>query len=189
MTLALIIYACVVTFGFVGVVHPRTRKLFLTAPKEEKVQLLLAGEGSALAEWKGIFRDTVISVDGGLTPEMEAFLVSDVEAKARERATAERLLVEARAQAKAELDELLDGEEDGDDERSLLVDGAVECNQFCDDYNLSTTAQEKLNVARRWSKKYKFNARIRTVLLKNSPGSTWRDAYREIFDEQDEDEG
>ncbi len=140
MTIALLIYAVVMTVGFAGIVYPRTRKLFLTAPPKE-TKLLAASAGSPLAEWKTIFRDTVVAVDGGLTPEMEAFLVSDEVAKVREAELAKRLLVEAREQAKQELDELLDGE---DVDGRKLLDGAA-YKEFCADFNASSTEQEKLN--------------------------------------------
>jgi len=184
VTLALLIYAAIMTVGFAGIAYPRTRRLFLAAPQEAQPKLLPAGEGSKLAEWKTIFRDTVVAVDGGLTPEMEAFLVSDEVAKVRETALAQHLLTEAREQAKHELDELLDGEEGSRE----LLDGTA-YKEFCVDFNASTTAQEKLNVARRWNEKgYRFADELREQLLKNNaPGPSWRDAYREIFDEQDED--
>ena len=185
MTIALLIYAVVMTVGFAGIAYPRTRRLFLTAPPKEEPKLLAASAGSPLAEWKTIFRDTVVAVDGGLTPEMEAFLVSDEVAKVRETALAKHLLDEARGQAKKELDELLDGEDEGGRE---LLDGAA-YKEFCVDFNASTTGQEKLNVARRWHEKdYRFSDALREHLLTNSaPGPSWRDAYREMFDEQDED--
>jgi len=178
---ALAIYAFVMTLGFLGITYPRTRKLFLTAPKDDKPKLLPAGEGAKLSEWKTVFRDTVVAVDGGLTPEMEAFLASDEAAKVREQALATRLLDEAREQAKKELDALLSGK------RRLLQGEAHRA--FAEDFNVSTTMQERLDVARRWHDKgYKFDDEVRQALLRNSsPGPKWRDEYRKMFDEQDSD--
>jgi hypothetical protein len=185
VTIALLIYAVVMTVGFAGIAYPRTRRLFLTAPPKEEPKLLAASAGSPLAEWKTIFRDTVVAVDGGLTPEMEAFLVSDEVAKVRETALAKHLLDEARERAKKELDELLDG----DDARKRLDGSAYK--EFAADFNSSASVQEKLNVARRWHEKgYRFADDLREHLLQHSsPNESWRNAYRKMFDEQDEDDG
>jgi len=60
VTVALLIYAAIMTVGFAGIAYPRTRRLFLTAPPKEEPKLLAASAGSPLAEWKTIFRDTAV---------------------------------------------------------------------------------------------------------------------------------
>lgn len=146
--------ACLlVSLGLVGgVAHPRTRRLLIA--KEPQKQL--PGETQALREWKQVFRDTVISVEGALSPEMEAFLTDEEvfvsKLLADAKIQAEKMRAEIIAKAEAERAEILKEQEEwAVNGRPLLVGSAYK--EYDDDYKAAKSPTERGSVIERWHRK------------------------------------
>lgn len=202
MTIVLAVILLVAVVGAAGAAHPRTRHLFLQKKVEPKA--LPSHSSAEVEQWKQIFRETVISADGQLSPEMEEFLMNDDErvtvflAGARKAAEEDRAAIlkkatEDRAEIlkKAEEDRaeiLKENENWTGSKRPPLVGAAY--REYLDDREGAQTRQEAFDVIKRWHiKGFRFPAKLRAELLKKTgvgeEGVSTRNDFRKWFDEQD----
>jgi hypothetical protein len=149
-----------------GVVHPKMRPWFLekTNDEEKPAPAALTAHSDKLKEWKQIFRATVISIDGEVSPEMEAFLADPAPAPKPKQ--------------------LAPHEEKG----KHLLTGNVE-KEFEGDIEVATSDDEQTDVIWRWHVKgYLFGPKMRSRLLINAHRRRTRDWLRKLFDQQDRDQ-
>lgn len=168
-----------------GVAHPRTRRLLIA---KEPLKLL-PGESQSLREWKAIFRDTVISVEGQLSPEMSAFLAGEEERVSKVLADAktqgEKVIADAKVQAeKARAELFKEQDEWTTNDRPLLI-GAARA-EYQSDYDSAKTPTERGRVIYRWHNKgFRYPREMRAVLMQSAVDEDTRNGWRKIFDEQD----
>lgn len=183
--------------GGVAITSAIVRRKTLAAVKKP---LALTSGSAELEEWKKIFRDTVISMDGQLSPEMEAYLMHDdarVEAflaKARawtekdraeilKKTEQERLAILRKAEEQRA--ELLGENEEHPSSRPLLMGGARK--EYDADMAACTTPLERGSVIHRWHDKgFRFPRAMRAELMQAASNEQTRAGWREMFDEQDE---
>lgn len=187
---AFLVLSAVVFFAIGTAAYPRTRKLFIE--RAAKPKALLAPESQALKDWKKIFRETVISVDGSLSPELKSFLSEDddrasaVLAEARKSAEQER--AEILKKAEEERASLLKENEDWVINDRLLLVGPPR-REYEDDFGAAQSPIERGDVIKRWhAKGFRFSRELRASLLSGASNEETRRMWRAMFDEQDKSE-
>lgn len=192
------VICCVVALLSGGVASVIVRRKTLAAVKKP---LALTSGSAELEEWKKIFRDTVISMDGQLSPEMEAYLLHDdarVEAflaKARAQTEKDRAEILKKTEqerlailkkAEEQRAELLGENEERPSGRPLLMGASRK--EFDDDYKACGSNTERGSVVRRWHNKgFRFPRALRAFHLSVCEDEQTRVAWRKMFDEQDQD--
>lgn len=179
------ILALLVAFG-IGAAHPKTRHFFLT--KKESPKLLTAESSTKLEEWKQVFRETVISVDGEISPEMEEFLRDDGDRLVEVIAAARKKTEESRAkilkEARHEAETITSAW--AQSKRPILTGAPYK--EFSADWESCLENRERSDVLYRWhKKKFRFGPELRKFILNQCADSSMRNEYRKMFDDQDAD--